>query len=138
VEDPFNAPAIQPYGKVFRQIYSSSVAADWKAMITFQQMIVLADKNGVVDMTHEAISRFTNIPIEIIRHGIKELEKPDKTSRGKTAEGARIIRLDEHRDWGWSIPRHAHYMYLQSDEMRRASGRERQRRYRERQRADQK
>ena len=47
------------YGKIFEQIYDSSVCEDWQAMITFQQLIVLADADGVVDMTAKSISRRT-------------------------------------------------------------------------------
>ena len=88
------------YGKIFEQIYDSSVCEDWQAMITFQQLIVLADADGVVDMTAKSISRRTNIPLDVIEYGIAELAKPDSSSRSKAEQGRRILRLDKHRDWG--------------------------------------
>ncbi|HEU4345888.1 MAG TPA: hypothetical protein VFU31_30420, partial [Candidatus Binatia bacterium] len=90
----------------------------------------LCDIDGVVDMTHEAISRRTNVPIEIIRRGIDELEKPDPKSRNAAHEGRRIVRLDEHRDWGWLIVNYQHYRQIASEEQRREKTRLRTQKWR--------
>ena len=90
--------------------------------------------NGVVDMTPEAISRRTNVPLEIVKHGIIELEKPDPRSRNPGHEGRRIVRLDNHRDWGWMICNYPHYRNLVSEEQRREKTRVRVANLRERQR----
>ncbi|HEY1772465.1 MAG TPA: hypothetical protein VGH91_04655 [Gammaproteobacteria bacterium] len=119
------------YGKVFRQMYDSTVATNWKALVTFQQFIILADSDGVVDMTPEAISRYTNIPLEIIQAGIAELEKPDPKSRSKEAEGRRLERLDPDREWGWYLVNYEYYANLRTREEIRAGNRERKRRQRE-------
>lgn len=113
------------YGKLFEQIYDSSVSEHWQAMVTFQQLIVLANRDGVVDMTPEAISRRTNLPIAIIKAGIEELEKPDNRSRNPRAEGRRIERLDAHRDWGWQIVNHEFYRALASADEKREADRDR-------------
>jgi hypothetical protein len=107
------------YGKIFDSIYDSTVADDWRALITFQQFIVLCDADGTVDMTPQAISRRTNIPIEHIKAGIEILEAPDPYSRTKGQDGIRIERLDEHRPWGWSIVNHHQYKIMQdADDVR--------------------
>ena len=90
----------------------------WQALVTFQQMIVLADINGTVDMTADAIARETTIPLEIINTGIEALEKPDPESRSPEEEGRRIIRLRENSTWGWKIVNYAHYRKIQSEEQR--------------------
>jgi hypothetical protein len=119
------------FGKIFQQMYDSSVCEDWRAMVTFQQLIVLADQSGVVDMTAESISRRTNIPLEdIILPGLQKLELNDKGSRSQKASGARIVRLDEHRDWGWSIPTYEHYTFIISQEQKREYNKARMRRIR--------
>lgn len=109
------------YGKMFRQMYHGTLATTgpWQALVTFQQFIVLADKEGIVDMTAEAISRETTIPLEIIRLGITALEQPDKGSRTPDEEGRRIIRLSEGRDWGWRVVNYVHYRNLKREEDRR-------------------
>lgn len=102
------------YGKIFEMMYDGTLADNWEAMITFQQMIVLCDKNGIVDMTSQAISRRTGIPLEHIKVGIKILESDDPLSRTPGSEGKRIERIDAHRDWGWSIVNHSMYTQMLS------------------------
>ncbi len=82
-------------------------------------LLILADRNGVVDMTHEAISRRTNRPIKMIRKTIEELEGPDPRSRTPDMNGARLFRLDDHRDWGWGIVNYDYFRNLASEEQRR-------------------
>src|SRR4051812_38617001 len=44
------------YGKLFRQMYEGSLAkAGWEAIVTIQQLVILADKSGTVDMTADSI-----------------------------------------------------------------------------------
>src|ERR1700739_4773004 len=107
---------------MFRQMYHGTLATTgpWQALVTFQQFIVLADRDGVVDMTPESISRETTIPIEIIRIGITALEQPDKDSRTPDEEGRRIVRLSEGRTWGWRIVNYKHYRELKREEDRKA------------------
>ena len=109
------------YGKLFVQMYDGTLATKgpWQAMITFQQMIILADKDGIVDMTAEVISRRSTFPLEHVLIGIDALEQADPGSRTPDHDGRRIVRLDEHRDWGWQIVNHAHYRKIRSEEERR-------------------
>lgn len=123
------------YGKIFDQIYDGTLAEDWRALITFQQFIVLCDADGVIDMTPQAITRRTGIPIEHIKAGIEILEKTDKYSRTIDDDGCRIKLLDEHRPWGWYIVNHSKYKNLQDADTVRAQNRERKRRQRERDKA---
>jgi len=109
------------YGKIFVQMYEGTLASKgpWQALVTFQQFIVLANKHGEVDMTPEAISNRTTIPLEILKRGIGELEKPDLDSRTPAEEGRRIVRLSNVRSWGWRIVNYDHYNKLRSEEERR-------------------
>lgn len=119
------------YGKIFEQIYDGTLSENWQALITFQQMIVLCDADGIIDMTPEAISRRTGIPIEHIKTGIKFLEKSDPYSRSPDENGKRIVRLDEHRPWGWYIVNHAKYKSLQDADTIRYQNKLRKRKQRE-------
>lgn len=108
------------YGKIFESIYDGSLACgDWEALITFQQLIVLADKDGVVDMTSIALHRRTTLPLEIIEKGLKALQEPDPYSRSKGEEGRRIVLIDEDRGWGWIIVNYEYYRDLASREDKR-------------------
>lgn len=119
------------YGKIFDTIYDGTLCEDWRALITFQQMIVLCDADGTIDMTPSAISRRTGIPIEHIKAGIEILENEDPYSRTEGEDGRRIVRLDDHRPWGWYLVNHAKYKSLQDADTVRAQNRERKRKQRE-------
>ncbi len=120
------------YGKIFESMYDGTLVEDWQALVTFQQMIVLCDADGTVDMTPHSIARRTGIPIEYIEAGLKILEAPDPYSRTPVQDGRRIERLDDHRPWGWSIINHAYYRALQDAETVREKNRIRKQRQRER------
>jgi len=108
------------YGKLFKQMYEGSLAAaGWQAIVTLQQLVILADKYGTVDMTPEAIARLTTIPLEHVRVGLAALEQPDPESRTPDEDGRRIVRLSAGRVWGWRIVNYEHYRTIRSAEERR-------------------
>jgi hypothetical protein len=113
------------YGKVFESIYDGTLAGHWQAIVTMQQLIVLSNADGIVDMTAEAIARRTTIPMEIIEAGLAHLAKPDPYSRTPGDDGRRIVLLDDHRPWGWRLVNHAKYKALRDMEQKRAADRER-------------
>jgi hypothetical protein len=109
------------YGKLFEQMFDGSlVISGWEAIVTFQQMIILSDADGLVDMTPHAISARTTIPLEIILKGLSELEKPDPDSRTPGEEGRRIVKLSTSRSWGWRIVNHQQYRDMRSSSDRAA------------------
>lgn len=114
------------YAKVFAQIYDGTLCTrgPWEALVTFQQLLVLADQEGNVDMTASAIARRTTIPLEIIQKGIASLLEDDPESRTPTENGRRIMPLSEGRSWGWRIVNYKHYRSLKREEDRRDYHRE--------------
>ena len=108
------------YAKVFEQIFESSISEDYTLRHVFMDLLVLADRDGVVDMTIPAISRRTNIPIEIIQGCIHRLSQPDEHSRSGDEQGRRLVKLDDHRNWGWRIVNYVTYRDMRDDEARRA------------------
>ena len=107
------------YGKVFESIYDGSLYGQWEAIVTMQQLIVLADADGVIDMTPPAIAGRTSIPLEILEKGLKILSQPDPYSRSPGSDGVRIQLLDEQRPWGWFLVNHKKYQDLRTAEDRR-------------------
>ena len=79
-----------------------------------------ADKTGKVDETHKALARRFNLPLGDVEKAIEDLEQPDEISRSPAEDGRRIIRLDEHRAWGWQIVNYALYRNARNAEERRA------------------
>jgi hypothetical protein len=69
------------YGKLFSSIYSGTLHGKWEAIVTLQQLVILADGGGVVDMVPHAISGITSIPLEIICKGLEQLSAADPEAR---------------------------------------------------------
>lgn len=109
------------YAKCFVQMFDGSLCTHgpWEALVTFQQLLILADQEGQVDMTASAISRRTTIPLDIIEKGIEALLKADPESRTPTEDGKRIVPLREGRSWGWRVVNYKHYRGLKREEERR-------------------
>lgn len=113
------------YGKIWKHMYEGSlVYFGWESIVTFQQLIVLADKHGIVDMSPLNISNVTTIPLEIIEKGIEKLQEPDPRSRSDGYEGRRIALLDDHRNWGWQILNYEKYANARDMETMRAHWRQ--------------
>lgn len=118
------------YAKVFAQIFDSTIAEDHQVRHVFMDLLLLSDMDGVVNMTHQAIARRTNMPLDLITRAIGILESPDPQSRTPDFEGRRLVRVDD-RDWGWRIVNYLKYRAISSEEQRREKGRERAARFRE-------
>lgn len=94
----------QLYSRVFLQILDSSIAEDFTLRHVFEDLLKLANhKTGTVDMTRMALARRLNMPLDLLNEKLTILESPDEASRDAAMEGRRIVRLDDHRDWGWKI-----------------------------------
>lgn len=113
------------YGKLFSSMYDGTLYGHWQAIVAFQQMIVLCDADGLIDMTPQAIAARTSIPLEIIQEGIKILEQPDPYTRTPGEDGRRIVCLDTHRPWGWRIINYHVYRDLVALADKRKADRER-------------
>ena len=98
------------YGKLFQTIFDGSLRSDPMVRLVFMDMVILADQDGIVDMTHEALAARTNVDLKIIYEAIKQLENPDPRSRSPKEDGVRIKRLDGHRDWGWQLINYEYYL----------------------------
>ena len=119
------------FAKIFEQIFDSSIASDYVTRHVFMDLLVLADRDGVVDMTVDAISRRTNVPDAMVSHAIQQLMGADAESRSPIENGRRLVALDSHRDWGWQIVNYEHYRTIRDDESRRSYFRDYKREYRQ-------
>lgn len=119
------------YGKIFDSMYDGTLHGNWEAIVTLQQLIVLCTADGIVDMTPQAISSRTSIPLKIIEKGLKVLADPDPYSRTPGEEGRRIVLMDAHRPWGWVLVNHEKYKRMQDLDTIRAQTRARVQRHRD-------
>ncbi len=119
------------YGKIFESIYDGSLYGNFEAIVTFQALIVLADEDGLIDISPQALAGRTSYPIEVIKTGLKILQQSDPHSRSQEEDGKRIVPLDNGREFGWRIVNYEHYRNLASRQDTKIKARERKRRQRE-------
>jgi len=112
------------FGKIFVSLWDGTLATDWPAWSVFVFMIASATDDGVLDLTPQAIAARTGIPLEQVRGAIVVLEAEDPESRTGEAGGRRIVRLDEHRSWGWQIVNYMKYREIRDKETRKRQYRE--------------
>jgi hypothetical protein len=122
------------FAKIFGQIFESSIADNHKHRHIFMDLLVLADSDGVVDMTVEAVARRTNVPLEDVREAITAFCLPDERSNSPHEEGRRLLPIDQRKQWGWQIVNYHHYRAIRDEESRRAYMREYMRAEREKKR----
>lgn len=121
------------FAKVFSQIFDSTIAEDYKVRHIFMDLLVMADSDGVVDKTPQAISRIANVPLEHVQAALAILSQPDISSRTKDHEGRRIELIDNSRDWGWRLVNFQKYREIRDEEARRIANRSYKRDQRKRQ-----
>lgn len=121
------------YCKVFASLYQGTLRGHSDEILVFTNLLAHSDKDGYVDKHFRAISEETGIDIERVKLAIINLESPDAESRSPEAEGARIVRLDEHRIWGWRIVNYVKYRALRNMDDRREQNRIAQEKWRRKQ-----
>lgn len=127
-KEPYNP---KMFVKLFAQIFDSSIASDANLRHVFMDLLIMADSDGIVDMTDDAVARRANMPLATIQEALKALGEPDPKSRSMVEDGRRIIPIDKSRDWGWQIVNYHHYRGLRTEESRREYFREYRRKERE-------
>lgn len=116
------------FAKIYAAMWDGTLGETWEAWTLFVYMLANCGPDGVLDKTPSAISRGSMLPIEVVRKGLAVLEAPDPSSRSEAEGGARIVRLDAHRDWGWRIVNFLKYREASEDPRLAAN---RRRRYRD-------
>lgn len=121
------------YAKLFTSIYQGTLRGDSHGLLVFTNLIAHADSAGHVDIHPRAIADEVGLTLEQVRAALLKLEAPDGESRSPELEGRRIVRLNEHRDWGWLVVNFLKYRAIRDEEDRREQNRLAQQRWRERQ-----
>jgi hypothetical protein len=97
------------YTPVFSSIYDGTLYGKWPDAAVFATLLPLADAQGRIDMSLQAIAGRTGWPLELLRQGIEGLCSPDTESRTDAEDGRRMVLLDPSRPWGWRLVNHGKY-----------------------------
>lgn len=121
------------YAKIFASLYQGTLRGCADPILVFTNLLAHCDSAGVVDIHPRAISEEVGIDAARVEEALKVLESPDPDSRSPLEGGRRIIRLDEHRSWGWRVVNYGKYRAIRSEDDRREQNRLAQRAWRARQ-----
>lgn len=119
------------YAKVFKQLWAGTLYGRRDEQLVFIFLLCHADSKGVVDIHPRAISGFLGMDEPAVVKALAGLEAADFKSRSDEAQGSRIVRLDEHRDWGWCITNYLKYRNVRDDAARKYQNQESQQRHRD-------
>ena len=111
------------YAKLFTSIYQGTLRGNSHGLLVFTNLLAHADQAGVVDIHPRAIAEEVGLTRDQVQVAIDELEAPDIESRSPEEEGRRIIRIDDHRAWGWQIVNYIKYRSIRSEDDRREQNR---------------
>lgn len=121
---------ITMYCKLFASLYQGTLRGRSHEILVFTNLLANADASGYVDKHFNAIGQEVGLSREEVEQAIKNLESPDTESRSPEFDGARIVKMDEHRAWGWRIVNYGKYRAIRSEEDRREQNRMAQERFR--------
>lgn len=111
------------YGKLFSSAYEGTLRGEPHLQLVLFNMIAHADKHGEVERTVRTIADEVGLSEKDARAAITRLESPDPNSRTEAEKGRRIVRLHEHRTWGWRLVNFPKYQAIKNAENRRAAQR---------------
>lgn len=118
------------YAKLHEEIVSSSLWGESKDVkILWVTMLALADKHGEVMASVPGLARAAVLSNDEVRAAIGTLESPDPDSRTEDDEGRRLRKIEG----GWELLNYAKYRWKASTAEAKESNRERQQRFRDRQ-----
>lgn len=138
------------YGKVFDDIFDSSLVAEggWLPTYIFMSMVAMANEKDLVTLDHRILYRKLRlddpekgVALEEFNEAIAFLEKEDEYSNLQNEGGRRIIQLrnlpEFDGDRGWFVVNRSHYRNKGGLEERREKDRQRQQRKREKDKENQ-
>lgn len=119
------------YCKLFASLYQGTLRGRSNEILVFTNLLAHAGKDGTVDKHFRAISEETGLSVDEVKESLLVLESADPESRSPDENGARIVRMDEHRVWGWRIVNYGKYRAIRNEEDRAEQNRLAQERWRE-------
>lgn len=122
------------YVKIFAGILKSSIAADTPLRRFFMDLLLIADQEGNVIATRDAIAKDLGIPRSEVDWGLERLMQPDNESGNPENEGRRLVAI-EGRGYGWTILNYGFYRDVKTAAELRSANARRQAEFKARHRA---
>lgn len=122
------------YVKIFAGILESSIASDTKLRRFFMDLLLIADQDGNVVATRDAIAKRLGTTRDEVDWGIEKLQQPDPDSGNPENDGRRLEPM-EGRGYGWTILNYGFYRDIKTASELRAANARRQAEFKARKRA---
>ena len=119
------------YAKIFASLWQGTMYGKPHEQLVFVYLLAHSDRHGVVDIHPEIICACTGLDIATVTRCLAYLEAADFKSRSDDLQGQRIVRLDEHREWGWQVVNYLKYRNIRDEDTRREQVRQAQARQRD-------
>jgi hypothetical protein len=100
---------VSGYTPLFSSLTTGTLCGKWPDIGLWPVILSIADRHGVVDVTHQYIATVTGLDHDDVVACMERFCQPDLRSRSQEREGARLVLLEPHRDWGWKIVNHGKY-----------------------------
>lgn len=97
------------YVPLFGSLTTGTLCGKWPDIGLWPIVLSMADRNGIVDVTHQYISTVTGLELSEVIGCMARFCEPDYGSRSPAEAGARLTLVEEHREWGWQIVNHTMY-----------------------------
>lgn len=123
--------AYSMYCKLFASLYQGTLRGRTNEILVFTNLLAHTGRDGTVDKHFRAIAEETGLSVDEVKQAIINLENPDPESRSPEEDGARLLRMDDHRAWGWRVVNYGKYRAIRSEEDRAEQNRLAQERFRE-------
>lgn len=97
------------YTPVFSSVFDGTLHGKWPQTGVWLALLAMADRNGWIDRTPQAIASDIGIQVGELIVCIDEFMQPDPMSRTQECDGRRLVLIDEARPWGWRLVNHGKY-----------------------------
>lgn len=97
------------YVPLFGSLTTGTLCGKWPDIGLWPIILSLSDRHGVVDVTIAYLASITGLPATDVQACMERFCQPDPGSRSNDNDGARLVLLDPHRNWGWRIVNHSKY-----------------------------
>lgn len=97
------------YTPLFDSLTKGTLCGKWPDIGLWPVVLSMADRHGIVDVTHQYIATVTGLELEHVVACMERFCEPDLHSRTQDQDGRRLVRLEDGRDWGWKVINHGKY-----------------------------
>lgn len=92
------------WAPLFPSLTTGTLCGRWPDIGLWPIVLSLKDRNGIVDVTPDYLSRVTGLELKAVVSCMARFCEPDLYSRSGAENGCRLVLIDAgNRNWGWRV-----------------------------------